>query len=132
MAMHESLYGKKGIDPATGFVAEDEPFVGWGTTRRSCGSRADEFWNAFWNTSYFTVTTVTLETVIGVGMALIMHQALKGRALIRASILIPWAIPTAVTALLWRWVFDSRRRRQRPPARHHAVDCGRRPGASSP
>lgn len=107
MAMHESLYGKKGIDPATGFVQKTEPFVGMGNYAAILGSRADEFWNAFWNTSYFTVTTVTLETVIGVGMALIMHQALKGRALIRASILIPWAIPTAVSALLWRWVFDS-------------------------
>jgi multiple sugar transport system permease protein len=107
MAIHTSLYGKKGIDPETGFVNETEPFVGLENYSAILGSRADEFWNAFWNTSYFTVTTVTLETVIGVGMALIMHQALKGRALIRASILIPWAIPTAVSALLWRWVFNT-------------------------
>lgn len=107
MAMHESLYGAKGIDPQTGFVQKTEPFVGLGNYGAILGPRAGEFWNAFWNTSYFTVTTVTLETVIGVGMALIMHQALKGRALIRASILIPWAIPTAVSALLWRWVFNT-------------------------
>lgn len=107
MAIHTSLYGEKGIDPETGFVNETAPFVGMENYTAILGSRADEFWNAFWNTSYFTVTTVALETVIGVGMALIMHQALKGRALIRASILIPWAIPTAVSALLWRWVFNT-------------------------
>ena len=40
-------------------------------------------------------------------MALIMHQALRGRAWVRASILVPWAIPTAISALLWRWIFDT-------------------------
>ncbi|MCF6525883.1 carbohydrate ABC transporter permease [Streptomyces sp. JJ36] len=107
MALHSSFFGAKGVDPETGFVRETEPFVGLGNYSAILGDRADEFWNAFWNTSWFTVTTVTLETVIGVGMALIMHQALRGRALIRASILIPWAIPTAVSALLWRWVFNT-------------------------
>ncbi|MFR9756811.1 carbohydrate ABC transporter permease [Streptomyces sp. TR06-5] len=107
MAMHQSLFGEKGIDPETGFVQKTEPFVGMDNYAAILGDQAEVFWNAFWNTSYFTVTTVALETVIGVGMALIMHQALKGRALIRVSILIPWAIPTAVSALLWRWVFDT-------------------------
>lgn len=107
MAIHRSLFGAKGIDPETGFVQETEPFVGMGNYSAILGSHAAEFWNAFWNTSFFTVTTVALETVIGVAMALIMHQAFKGRALIRASILIPWAIPTAVSALLWRWVFNT-------------------------
>jgi multiple sugar transport system permease protein len=40
-------------------------------------------------------------------MALIMHRALRGRALVRASILVPWAVPTAVVALLWRWIFNT-------------------------
>ena len=96
-----------------------------GSTRQASSSRAptfvgpgqlhgdllrrtgDRFWNAFWNTSFFTVTSVLLETVIGLAMALIMHQAFRGRAMVRASILVPWAIPTAISALLWRWIFQT-------------------------
>ncbi|WP_279583289.1 carbohydrate ABC transporter permease [Fodinicola feengrottensis] len=48
---------------------------------------------------------MAIETVIGVAMALIMHKAFRGRALIRATILVPWAIPTAISALLWKWIF---------------------------
>jgi multiple sugar transport system permease protein len=71
------------------------------------GSSGAVFWNAFANTTFFTVTTVTAEVVIGLAMALIMHNALRGRAIVRASILIPWAVPTAVSGLLWRWIFTS-------------------------
>jgi multiple sugar transport system permease protein len=49
---------------------------------------------------------VAIEAVIGMGMALMMHRAFKGRGLVRAAILVPWAIPTAVTAKLWAVVFD--------------------------
>jgi multiple sugar transport system permease protein len=50
---------------------------------------------------------VVLETVLGVLMALVMHKAFKGRAIVRASILVPWAIPTVVSALLWKWIFQA-------------------------
>ncbi len=50
---------------------------------------------------------VSIETVIGVAMALIMNRAFRGRALIRASILVPWAIPTVVSAVLWKWIFNA-------------------------
>jgi multiple sugar transport system permease protein len=59
------------------------------------------------NTFFFTVVTVALETVIGVWMAIIMNRDFKGRALVRAAILVPWAIPTAVTAKLWYFIFDA-------------------------
>jgi ABC-type sugar transport system permease subunit len=54
----------------------------------------------------FTVVTVSLETVIGMGFALMMNRPFKGRALVRVAILIPWAIPTAVTSKLWQVIFD--------------------------
>lgn len=69
------------------------------------GATAERFWNSFWNTTTFTVATVVLETVIGMAMALVMNKAFRGRSLVRASILIPWAIPTAISAVLWRWIF---------------------------
>ncbi|HEV7932167.1 MAG TPA: sugar ABC transporter permease [Actinomadura sp.] len=107
-AFRESLYQRGQSLDAQGFVVEGEKFVGLGNYAAIfSGDNAATFWNAFYNTTFFTVVTVTLETVIGVAMALIMHQALRGRALIRASILVPWAIPTAVSGLLWRWIFQA-------------------------
>ncbi|GGW57105.1 ABC transporter permease [Streptomyces lucensis JCM 4490] len=107
MALHESLYGPKGLDPSTGFIRTREPFVGLHNYADIFGVAGQRFWNAFWNTTFFTVVTVGLETVIGVAMALIMHQAFRGRALVRAGILVPWAVPTAISGLLWRWIFNS-------------------------
>ncbi|MGW2744133.1 carbohydrate ABC transporter permease [Streptomyces sp. NPDC001450] len=107
MALRESLYGAKGLDPKTGFIRTTEPFVGLKNYSEIFGAAGDRFWNAFWNTTFFTVVTVGLETVIGVAMALIMHKAFRGRALVRAGILVPWAVPTAISALLWRWIFNS-------------------------
>jgi multiple sugar transport system permease protein len=107
-AFRESLYQRGQSLDAQGFVVEGEKFVGLDNYAAIfSGDNAATFWNAFYNTTFFTVVTVTLETVIGVAMALIMHQALRGRALIRASILVPWAIPTAVSGLLWRWIFQA-------------------------
>ncbi|MGW5661898.1 carbohydrate ABC transporter permease [Streptomyces sp. NPDC003758] len=107
MALNESLYGPKGLDPKTGFISNTEPFVGLKNYTDIFTQAGDRFWNAFWNTTLFTVVTVLLETVIGVAMALIMHKAFRGRAVVRASILVPWAIPTAISGLLWRWIFNA-------------------------
>lgn len=107
-AFRESLFERgQGLD-AEGFVVEGERFVGLSNyVAIFSGESASAFWNAFFNTSYFTLVTVVLETLIGVAMALIMHQAFRGRGLVRASILVPWAIPTAMSGLLWRWVFQA-------------------------
>ncbi|MFI0787493.1 carbohydrate ABC transporter permease [Streptomyces lydicus] len=107
VALKDSLYGTPGLNPRTGFVNESDPFVGLQNYGAIFGAAGARFWNAFWNTTFLTVTTVALETVIGIAMALIMHRAFQGRALVRASILVPWAIPTAVSGLLWRWIFNS-------------------------
>ncbi|HWL97921.1 MAG TPA: sugar ABC transporter permease [Nocardioidaceae bacterium] len=105
-ALRQSLYGEPGL--VGGFVSEEEPYIGLQNfTSAIVGPSAGRFWNAFYNTSFFTVTTVLLETVIGVAMALIMHRAMRGRAMVRASILIPWAIPTAASAVLWGWIFNT-------------------------
>ncbi|MFC7729087.1 carbohydrate ABC transporter permease [Actinomadura keratinilytica] len=104
----ESLFARgQGLD-ADGFVVQGDRFVGLDNyTAVFSGDRAEVFWNAFGNTTFFTVATVTLETLLGVGMALIMHRAFRGRGLVRASVLVPWAIPTAISGLLWRWIFQA-------------------------
>jgi multiple sugar transport system permease protein len=107
-ALRESLYRSGQDIDASGFVVQGDQFVGLSNYGEIfSGPAAVRFWNAFGNTTFFTVVTVALEVVIGVGMALVMHQALRWRGIVRASILVPWAIPTAVSAILWRWIFQA-------------------------
>lgn len=107
-AMRQSLFRQgEGLDES-GFVIEGDQFVGLQNyTAVFAGETGRQFWNAFYNTTLFTVITTSIEVVLGVAMALIMNKAFAGRGIVRASILVPWAIPTAVSALLWRWIFDA-------------------------
>mgnify|MGYP000254170175 CR=1 FL=1 len=54
----------------------------------------------------FTIATVALELIIGFAAALIMNRAFKGRGLVRAAILVPWAIPTSVSAMMWKFIYN--------------------------
>lgn len=62
------------------------------------------WWRAVGNTAFFTVTSVTIETILGLAIALLLNQAIRGRGLLRASILIPWAMPAVVSAKIWEWM----------------------------
>lgn len=64
------------------------------------------FWGALWNTLKFTLISVSLETVLGLIVALVLNAEFKGRGLVRAAILIPWAIPTIVSARMWSWMLN--------------------------
>jgi trehalose/maltose transport system permease protein len=64
------------------------------------------WWNAVYNTFRFAFISVSIETVLGLMIALILNEEFKGRGLVRAAILIPWAIPTIVSAKLWAWLFN--------------------------
>ncbi len=97
-----------GVDPVTGLVRSGEQFVGIDNFLDLVrGETGERFLNALGNTTTFTFAAVSLEVVVGVLMALVMHRAFKGRALVRASILVPWAVPTAIAGLLWRWIFQA-------------------------
>ena len=65
-----------------------------------------EFWRATRITFVFTIASVFLETMLGLAMALIMHSAFKGQGLLRTVVLVPWAVLTVVTAIMWRTIFD--------------------------
>lgn len=108
-----------GLD-ANGFFAQGGPagfanYIAWilqqcaspdgGTAACAPGQLGAQFWSATGNTFFFTVVTVALETVIGFWMAVIMARTFRGRGLVRAAILVPWAIPTAVTAKLFFFMF---------------------------
>ena len=64
------------------------------------------WWRAVWNTVKFTVVSVSLETVFGVIVALVLNAEFKGRGIVRAAILVPWAIPTVVSAKMWSWMLN--------------------------
>jgi multiple sugar transport system permease protein len=82
-------------------------FVGFRNYIRAfTGTGSETFWQAFSFTTLLTLVTMVLELVIGFSMALIMNKAFRGRGLVRASVLVPWAIPTAVSAQLWLWNFN--------------------------
>jgi multiple sugar transport system permease protein len=70
------------------------------------GVNSSEFWDAFKNTFIFTGISVTIELVLGIAFALAMHQAFRGRALLRATVLVPWAVLTFGAGLLWRSIFE--------------------------
>ncbi|WP_028986333.1 carbohydrate ABC transporter permease [Thermicanus aegyptius] len=61
---------------------------------------------ALWNTFFFTVVSVFIELLLGLGLALILNKAMVGQGFIRTTSLIPWAIPTAVAALMWSYMYD--------------------------
>jgi ABC-type sugar transport system permease subunit len=121
-AVYQSFLTDPGLDKATGLFNQGNAWngitnythwllqhcavAGGGTQPCPQGTLGSQFWGAFGVTLFFTVVTVTLETTIGMGFALMMNRAFKGRALVRVAILIPWAIPTAVTSKLWQVVFD--------------------------
>lgn len=64
------------------------------------------FLRAVWNTTEFTVFTVFFETVLGMIIALTIHSNFKGRGVVRTAMLIPWAIPTVVSAQMWAWMYN--------------------------
>ncbi|MET0531846.1 MAG: sugar ABC transporter permease [Microvirga sp.] len=63
-----------------------------------------EWWQAVWNTVWFTFVSVSIETVLGLVVALVLHRAFPGRGLVRAIVLVPWAIPTVISARMWNWM----------------------------
>ena len=62
------------------------------------------WWTAVWNSLLFALVSVFFETVFGVVIALVLNAHFPGRALMRAAVLIPWAIPTVVSAKMWAWM----------------------------
>lgn len=69
-------------------------------------ARDQDWWIAVKNTFVITVVAVPLETVLGMVIALILHRNFKGRGWMRAIVLVPWTIPTIVSARMWAWMLN--------------------------
>jgi len=81
-----------------------QPFIGVGNFVEAVND--PRFRAALLHTGAFALISVPLELVLGLGLA-VLHSATRGRAFVRVSALLPWAIPTVVAALLWRFMFDA-------------------------
>jgi len=97
LSLHQYSLIHKGLSRWSGFANYRDAL--W-------GAHHTDFWNAFKTTFLFTGISVGLELLIGLAMAVAMHQAFKGRAVLRATVLVPWAILTVVTAMTWKTIFD--------------------------
>jgi len=64
------------------------------------------FWQSIWQTTVFTLSSILIELVLGMGIALVLNRGFFGRGLVRTAALIPWALPTAVMGLAWAWIFN--------------------------
>lgn len=82
------------------------PFIGLANYLETAAD--PRFWGAMANTFLFTAGSVALEMGLGLVLALALNRAYRGRGLVRAAVLVPWAIPTVVAALLWSFMFDGR------------------------
>lgn len=116
--------GQEVIDPDTGEVVFQRPIdvlpreprrykeafqFGLFGNRYVVGATDPDFVLSIWDTLLFTISTVVLETLIGLGIALALNSKFKGRGTMRAVMLVPWAIPTAVSSRMWEWMFGSTR-----------------------
>ncbi|KEO83021.1 carbohydrate ABC transporter permease [Tumebacillus flagellatus] len=63
-------------------------------------------WASLGNTVLFTVLSVVCELVLGLWIAVLINKQFIGRGLVRAAVLIPWAIPTVISALMWKFMYD--------------------------
>jgi trehalose/maltose transport system permease protein len=115
---------KPAINPKTGGIKYEDPFnilpktpkryhdIGefdWFGTHYVIGAIDQYFLPSIYDTILFTAASVILELILGMGVALVVNTAFRGRGLMRAVMLVPWAIPTAVSSKMWQWMFASSR-----------------------
>jgi multiple sugar transport system permease protein len=86
-------------NPSSGF-----PFIGF--KNYVALMQDSRSWESIAFTSRFMVTTVMIELLLGFAAAMIMNRAFKGRGIVRTAILVPWAIPTSVSAMMWKFIYN--------------------------
>ncbi|UCC86954.1 MAG: sugar ABC transporter permease [Anaerolineales bacterium] len=82
-----------------------QPFVGLGNYINIF--KDPYFWDSVGRTLYFMVLSIAVEMVLGVSVALLLNRRFWGRGLLRALILIPWALPITIDAIMWKWIYNA-------------------------
>jgi ABC-type sugar transport system permease subunit len=88
----------------TTLASPTDTFVGLGNYSQIVSDSL--FWNAWIHTIQFTTISTLLETLFGLMIALVLAEQFRGRGIVRAAMLVPWAIPTVVTSKMFGWLFD--------------------------
>lgn len=88
----------------TTLASPTDTFIGLGNYRQIVSD--GQFWNAWIHTIQFTSASTLLETSLGLMIALVLSERFRGRGIVRAAMLVPWAIPTVVTSKMFGWLFD--------------------------
>jgi multiple sugar transport system permease protein len=88
----------------TTLASPTDTFIGLGNYSQIFSD--SQFWNAWIHTIQFTTASTLLETLIGLMIALVLAEEFRGRGIVRAAMLVPWAIPTVVTSKMFGWLFD--------------------------
>lgn len=116
--------GEPLVDPDTGKIIYERPInvlprapvryrevtqFGILGNRYVLGAIDRDFVRGIWDTLLFTIASVTLETILGLGIAMLVNSQFAGKGVMRAVMLIPWAIPTAISSRMWEWMFQSTR-----------------------
>lgn len=85
--------------------AQGTPFVGLQNYAEVL--RSSYFWSSMERTAYFTVVSIAIEMVLGFLVALLLNQKFWGRGILRSLLLLPWALPITVDAIMWKWIFNA-------------------------
>ena len=88
------------VDP----MQEGTPFVGFANYTRMLSD--NEVMLSWWNTFKYVILAVTAETVLGVAAAALINQIKYGRQWVLAAVVLPWALPAVVSAIIWRWIYS--------------------------
>jgi multiple sugar transport system permease protein len=86
------------------FRPNNAPFIGLGNFTRAFGDPV--FWTSAWNSVLWIVLVVGFQFLLGLATALLLNQSFWWRGLARALVVIPWALPSVITALMWTWMYD--------------------------
>ena len=88
----------------TTLASPTDTFIGLGNYLQLVSD--SQFWSAWIHTMQFTTASTLLETLLGLMIALVLSEQFRGRGIVRAAMLVPWAIPTVVTSKMFGWLFD--------------------------
>ncbi|MDR3536878.1 MAG: sugar ABC transporter permease [Acetobacteraceae bacterium] len=86
------------------FRPKSQPFVGLANYVEALHSQA--FWDSLGRSVVWVVGSVSLQFLIGLGVALLLNRDFRMRGLVRAIIVVPWALPSVIIGLVWTWMLD--------------------------
>ncbi|MEN3184118.1 MAG: sugar ABC transporter permease [Atribacterota bacterium] len=69
--------------------------------------KSSYFWSSIGRTAYFTVVSIAGEMILGLFIALLLNEKFRGRGILRSLLLLPWALPITVDAIMWKWIFNA-------------------------